>query len=191
LSERGIPFAETYALIKTRKELREFDFKSLPKTEFVAKPNHGSKGRGIVIVNLSDKLHPLPYTQFVNILDGEYSMTSNDSILIEEKIVPGTDFKDFCAYGLADVRIIVFNLVPVAAEIRIPTEKSEGKANIAAGGLGCGIDIQTGKIFSSFIKRKLYKHHFPAESEKFQGKKIPFRDDLLFLSSKIQYFVNL
>jgi hypothetical protein len=81
--------------------------------------------------------------------------------------------------------------VPVAAMIRIPTEKSEGKANIGAGGLGCGIDMQTGKIFSSFVNGKLYKDHFPTESQPYQDKKLPFWDDLLFLSSKIQYFVNL
>jgi hypothetical protein len=130
-------------------------------------------------------------TQLTRILDGEFSLTNDDSILIEEKLVPGTDFKPFCTYGLADIRIIVFNLVPVAAEIRIPTEKSGGKANLGTGGIGCGIDMQTGKIFSSFIQRKLYKHQFPKESKDYQGRKIPFRDDLLFLSSKIQYFVNL
>ncbi|GHV21275.1 hypothetical protein FACS189428_1440 [Clostridia bacterium] len=166
------------------------------------KPNHGSKGRGIFIVsridgNISFKIGEKLFNeaelklQLVDILDGEYSMTSNDSILIEEKLIPGTDFKSFCKYGLADIRIIVFNLVPVAAMIRIPTEKSEGKANIAAGGIGCGIDITSGKIFSTFSKGKLYKQHFPKESESYQGKKIPFRDELLFFSSKIQYFVNL
>jgi hypothetical protein len=118
-------------------------------------------------------------------------MTNNDSILIEEKIIPGTEFKAFCTYGLADIRIIVFNLVPVAAMVRIPTEKSGGKANIAAGGIGCGIDLKSGKIFSSFIEGKLHKKHFPKESLSYQDKKIPFRDDLLFFSSKIQYFVNL
>jgi hypothetical protein len=51
--------------------------------------------------------------------------------------------------------------------------------------------MQTGTIFSSFIKGKLYKQHFPKESKNYQGKKLPFRDELLFLSSKIQYFVNL
>ncbi|MBU0626811.1 hypothetical protein KKG31_01490 [Patescibacteria group bacterium] len=43
LSERGIPFAKTYAIIKTRKELFDFDFSQLPKKEFVVKPNQGSQ----------------------------------------------------------------------------------------------------------------------------------------------------
>lgn len=68
-------------------------------------------------------------------------MTMVDEVIIEEKLVPGDGFKDFCDFGLADLRIIVFNLVPVAAMIRIPTQKSDGKANLNAGGIGCGIDI--------------------------------------------------
>lgn len=129
--------------------------------------------------------------QFANILDGEYSLTKKDSILIEEKLAPGEGFKAFCTYGLADIRIIVFNLVPVAAMIRIPTEESEGKANINAWGIGCGIDIQTGNIYSTLYEGKIYKKLFPKVSKMYQGMKIPFWDDLLFLSSKIQYFVNL
>lgn len=176
MGERGIPFAETYALIKSRKELAAFEFHSLASRDFVVKPNHGSKGRGIFIVNyqgqqewerpieqgiqnffarlLKRKKHHKSLQhifrigdqliseydlkqQLATILDGEYSLTTQDSILIEEKLIPGSGFKEFCQYGLADIRIIVFNLVPVAAEIRIPTEKSEGKANLAAGGIGC------------------------------------------------------
>jgi hypothetical protein len=40
-------------------------------------------------------------------------------------------FKDFCEFGLADIRVIVFNLVPVATMIRVPTKNSGGKANLA------------------------------------------------------------
>jgi hypothetical protein len=129
--------------------------------------------------------------QLADILDGVHSMTSKDTILIEEKLIPGSGFKEFCQYGLADIRIIVFNLVPVAAMIRIPTPESNGKANINSGGIGCGIDLQSGKIFSTLSHNKLYKQKFPKESRAYQGKKIPFWDDLLFYSSKIQYFVNM
>ena len=46
LGERGIPFAETYAV----KQLVNFDFSTLPAKNFVLKPNHGSKGRGVCIL---------------------------------------------------------------------------------------------------------------------------------------------
>jgi len=71
-------------------------------------------------------------TRLVDILDGKHSMTvGGDSIIVEEKLLPGELFKQFCEYGLADIRVIVFNLVPVATMIRVPTQYSHGKANLA------------------------------------------------------------
>jgi len=40
-------------------------------------------------------------------------------------------------------------------------------------------------------KNKIYTIKFPDEYVHFQGKKIPFRNDILLYSSKVQYFVNL
>lgn len=45
LGERGIPFAQTYAVIKSRAQLADFDFSQIPHQHFVLKPNHGSKGK--------------------------------------------------------------------------------------------------------------------------------------------------
>jgi phosphoribosylamine-glycine ligase len=101
LRERGISSAETFAIIRNRKELHDFDFSTIPQPEFVIKPNHGSKGRGITIVHTLPNQHSLNFKikeqiftepelkyQLTDILDGEYSMTYNDSILIEEKLLP-------------------------------------------------------------------------------------------------------
>lgn len=233
LWERGIPFAETYAKLSTRKQLADFDFQQLQGRPFVIKPNHGSKGKGILIPKLislpQQEKNPAdekpfwkrPINSFfrkkktesssafwfelqgkffsegdlrramVDILDGKHSLTVTDEIIIEEKLVPGAGFQEFCEFWLADLRIIVFNLVPVAAMIRVPTEKSGGKANLNAGGVGCGIDIGSGKIISMLYKGKIFSDKFPAEFASYQGKQIPFWNDILFHSSKVQYFVNL
>lgn len=130
--------------------------------------------------------------RLLDILDGKYSLTlGGDKIIVEEKLVAGELFKDFCEYGLADIRVIVFNLVPVATMIRVPTETSWGKANLAQWGLGFGIEVGSGKITSLLRKNKIYKVKFPKRFAHFQNKKIPYRNDILFLSSKVQYFVNL
>src|SRR5436853_184096 len=49
LSARGIPVAEMYARIESRKQLRHFDFSGLPE-ECVLKPNYGFGGEGIMIL---------------------------------------------------------------------------------------------------------------------------------------------
>lgn len=130
--------------------------------------------------------------RLLDLLDGKYSMTLWwDSIIIEEKLIAGELFKDFCEYGLADIRVIVFNLVPVATMIRVPTKDSGGKANLAQWGLGFGIEVGSGKITSLLWKNKIYKIKFPKKFAHFHNKKLPYRNDILFLSSKVQYFVNL
>lgn len=128
----------------------------------------------------------------LDIIDGKYSMTMWwDKVIIEEKLLPGELFKEFCQRWLADIRVIVFNLVPIATMIRVPTEYSDGKANLAQWGLGLGIEIGTGKITSMLWKNKIYTRKFPKEFAHFFGKQIPYRKDILFLSSKAQYYVNL
>ncbi len=130
--------------------------------------------------------------RLVDILDGKYSMTLwGDKIIIEEKLVAGELFKDFCEFGLADIRVIVFNLVPVATMIRVPTKDSGGKANLAQWGLWFGIEVGSGKITSLLWKNKIYKTKFPKKFAHFHNKKLPYWNDILFLSSKVQYFVNL
>lgn len=142
LSGRGIPFAETYAVIDSQMELNAFSFDSIKENMFVIKPNHGSKGQGILIVKkaknntfLIDKeiwtdqelrLH------MTDILGGAFSLYGNhDRVVIEELLLPGKEFSKYCRHGLADIRMIVYNYVPVTAMVRMPTELSGGKANLA------------------------------------------------------------
>ncbi|MEI7918694.1 MAG: hypothetical protein WCH65_00315 [bacterium] len=54
-----------------------------------------------------------------------------------------------------------------------------------------GIEVGSGKITSLLWKNKIYKTKFPKKFIHFQNKKLPYRNDILFLSSKVQYFVNL
>jgi len=125
-------------------------------------------------------------------LDGKNSMTNwNDKVIVEEKLVPGDTFKEFCKFWLADMRIIVFNLVPVWAMVRIPTEKSGWKANLAAGWIWAWIDIWTWVIKSVYVNHKSYTNKFPEEYKHLKWIRIPYWDDILLWSSKIQYFVNL
>ena len=152
---------------------------------------------------------PLPYEQYlykikgaiveerafrrhlVDILDGKYSISPKDEILIEEKINPSKGFEPFCKYWLADIRVITFNLVPVAAEVRMPTPDSGGRANIAQWALGLGLDISTWEVKTLFYKGRLFVDKFPSDFWHLKGKRVPYRDDILLFSSKIQYFVNL
>lgn len=130
--------------------------------------------------------------KLIAILDGAYSLwVWSDTILIEEKLIPGEWFEKFCHYGLADMRIIVFNLVPIAAMVRVPTIHSGWKANLAQWWIWLWIEIGSGKIVSMQLNWVLYDEEFPLEHKDFRNKKIPFWDEILLHSSRIQFFTNM
>ncbi len=132
--------------------------------------------------------------ELVQILDGQYRIGNKpDSILIEELIEAGDWFEMFCEWGLADIRIICFNLVPIAAMLRVPTKKSWGKANIAQGWIALGVDIATWSVTSLSWKwaGKVFTDEFPEEYKHFKDVKIPYWEDLLLLSANTQFFVNI
>lgn len=145
LTSRGIPFAETYVTLSSQQELQEFSLASLQTDEFVIKPNRGSQGKGILIVRKVDDAYIIDgkiwseddiKLHMVDILHGSFSLHgSHDTVVIEELLTPGKEFARYCRHGLADIRIIVYNYVPMTAMIRMPTATSGGKANLAQGGI--------------------------------------------------------
>ena len=130
--------------------------------------------------------------KLVAVLEWNYTLANRpDTILVEEKILPGSWFEEFCQYGLADIRVIVCNLVPVAAMLRVPTAKSWGVANLAQWGMAFGIDIATWQICTLATNTKIYYGDFPEEYKHLYKFTIPFWDDILLHSANIQYFVNM
>ena len=200
LQHRGIPVPATYAYIRHRDMVRRFSFSSLPET-FVVKPNRGSKGEGIMVISRQgDEYHTGGYVytedqlkrQLLDICDGKYSLgLGNDTVLIEEKLTAGHAFRVFCSQGLADIRVICCNLVPVAAMVRIPTHQSHGKANLAQGGAACGIEIGSGEIQTFYYKKRLFTHNFPGDYRDVVNLRMPYWNDVLLYSSSVQYYTNM
>ncbi len=128
----------------------------------------------------------------VGTIDGQHTLWGKpDQILIEEILTPGEQFAKFCEFWLADIRVITFNLVSIAAELRMPTLKSGGKANLAQWGIGFWVNICTGKITTVKYEDTIYTDEFPEELKHFQNTTIPYWDDILLYSSNIQYFANI
>jgi len=65
--------------------------------------------------------------------------------------------------------------------LRVPTKKSNGKANLHQGGLGIGIDMTNGTLKKAYDGKTYHTHH-PDNQQVIQGKKIPMWDTLLDLS---------
>ncbi len=200
LSSRGIPFAETYRIITSQQELKLFSLKSIEADDFVIKPNKGSGGRGILIVKREEDGYSIQdelwtdediNLHMIDILHGSFSLYGSDKVVIEELLTPGEEFTSYCRHGLADIRIIVYNYVPVTAMIRMPTASSGGKANLAQWWVWLGLNIANGQVISLFQNKKSYTGHFPPEYASLQGKMLPYWDEILLYSSQIQVYTKL
>jgi alpha-L-glutamate ligase-like protein len=190
LRKNGLPVCDIIKIIRTRDEYYRFDWESLPKS-FVLKPNHGLGGEGIMVTYGRKKNGSwvLPHERSAtvedikmrasNILDGDFSITgAPDSAFFEERLKIHPVFKPVSYKGIPDVRIIVYNKVPVMAMLRLPTRQSNGKANLHQGGLGLGIDIGNGTTTNAIQYDNTIEKH-PDTLMPLRGIKIPFWDQML------------
>ncbi len=199
LKKAGLPVLQTYSIIQHPKEIKDFDLTSLPSA-FALKPNRGLGGEGILIVYGRKKKFPYPWIKadkkqvqikdlqnhILNILEGIFSLTSlPDEAFFEERIKLSKFLKVYSYRGIPDIRIIVYNSVPVMAELRLPTKESGGKANLHLGGIGVGIDLGTG-ITTTAIQRDRLIEYIPGTRLLLRGLPIPEWKEILKLSVQAQ-----
>lgn len=186
LRERGVRVPETYGIIKSHDKLEKFDFGRLPD-DFVVKPNNGLGGQGIVVVekrayegeqawitSTGSRLEAEDLRLHIaDILAGQYSMDDlADSAYIEERVKVHPVFARYSYHGTPDIRVIVFNKVPVMSYVRLPTEESGGRANLFQGAAAVGIDIATG-VTTYGVHHGRAVEFFPGTRRKLAGIMIP------------------
>lgn len=197
LFSAGIPVPKVYGVIKNRKELENFKFSELPKS-FVLKPNHGGGGKGIKVIfgQRKDKNWVSTEGKAVatkdlqdhirDIFEGLYSFAGiSDVAFFEERIRISKTLKPYSYKGIPDIRVIVYNKIPVMAMLRLPTKESEGKANLHLGGIGLGIDIATGVTTNAVMRDELIEKS-PDAKLKLSGIKIPYWRKILEIAIQCQ-----
>jgi len=209
LAQLNIKTPEVYKVIRHRSQVPFIDWDSLPKS-FVLKPNRGSAGAGILVFygkKKGENAWIRPNGQIMTstdiarhvekTLEGRFSMGGRKDIAIfEQRIVNHAELKPYCYKGIPDIRLIVFNNVPVMAMIRFPTKRSDGKANLHAGGICAGIDMASGvttvamQMRSSSLQEDTYEDveftYDTAEALPLSGLKIPYWDEILEIGIKCQ-----
>ncbi len=195
LRSRGLGAAKAFTVIKNYNDLKNFNPKSLPDN-FVIKPNHGYGGEGIIVftekhhgrfIDIAGDIYDWPriHRHISSILDGEYAISGlTDQVIIEERLIAHSFFKPYIANGLPDIRVIVFNYIPIIAMLRLPTQASHGKANLHLGAVGLGIDIATGTATYGVYQHKLIRT-LP-NGEKLAQIKIPHWDEILLTAAHAQ-----
>ncbi len=154
--DNGIAVPELYGVLEVQRDVRDFSGVVAGRDSFVVKPAQGAGGEGVMVVTgragssfrLSNGTTIAEETiqyHASRIISGLFSLGGlPDKALIEYMVRFDPFFESVSYQGVPDVRVIVFLGVPVAAMVRLPTRKSDGKANLHQGALGVGIDIGTG-----------------------------------------------
>lgn len=199
----GLPTAKLFGTIHNRKELFNFDWDSLPGS-VVVKPNLGLGGGGIVVLYGKDKQGRWISTgeetysvadlrrHVSNVLDGNFSLSNvPDIAYFEERLRLTEEFKSVSYQGVPDIRVIVFNSVPVMAMLRLPTKASQGKANLQIGGIGVGIDLTTGTTTFAVSKKLGDLREHPDFKTPLEGLRIPRWEDILRISIEASHAIGL
>lgn len=201
LKLNSIAIPETIDILDSHEIINESIFERLVPP-FVVKPNGGFWGKWILVfTSISPDWNYITndskvYTKsellnhFSSILDWFYSLSGNrDKVLIEKKIELDEEIELLWKYWLPDIRIITFNMVPVMAMLRVPTEQSNWKANLHSWACWVWIDIWSGKLTYITIKWKLTKS-IPWIWD-VRGLRLPNWDKALELAVKVQQVTKI
>ena len=182
LNQADLACAETYGVIRKSMEIDTIWSQCRLKDSLAIKPAQGSGGGGIMVLRKNELGQWQKGDKVVSeknirhhigcILSGMFSKSDQDHCLIEACIVPHPFFATIFPGGVPDFRIITLKGRPLMAMLRMPTSKSDGMANLHQGGVGIGIDMETGRLTQVF-DGKSYSSQHPDQGSPVTGLEIP------------------
>ncbi|MGF1482434.1 MAG: alpha-L-glutamate ligase-like protein [Cyanophyceae cyanobacterium] len=191
----GVAVPETYGVIRFQNEVKTISKLVGDRQSFVVKPARGSGGDGILVIKEATaeeyrqasgtvlSRDDLQYHLY-NILGGMFSLSGRDVVIIEAVVEFDSVFDEIAYQGVPDIRIIVYHGVPAMAMLRLPTQASDGKANLHRGGVGVGIDLATGKTTTG-IQSNRYINNHPETGHPLGDHQIPDWHTLLEMAAKL------
>ncbi len=190
LTRCGVPVPATIAICRGLFEVDTVLAGLEGRCDFVVKPSRGSGGDGILVIDGpgSDGGWKTPSGReltvhevrqhIANIGFGAFSKDLEDAALIERRIVPHAFFSSLWPRGVCDIRVIMLEQRPLMAMIRVPTTKSDGRANLHQGGLGVAVELSTGRTTSASTEGRYIEVH-PETEQPLIGKQVPAWRDCL------------
>lgn len=202
LDRGNIPVPELYGVVEYLFQIEKF-LKTLDSRDsFVIKPVQGSGGKGILVIVGRDGEDFIKSSgvrvdksyirhHITNTLAGLYSLGGrNDRAMVEGLIDFDPTLKEYSYEGVPDVRVIIFQGVPVMAMMRCATHQSDGKANLHQGAVGVGLDIATGASVCAVQNGILVEVH-PDTGAKFSDLRVPHWERTIELASSCNELTGL
>lgn len=193
--EAGLAVPHLISVVRTQHEVEAVEEQLKGLREFVAKPAQGSGGKGILVIvdededsyrKASGDLVSISEVKrhLTNTLSGLHSLGGRTDVAFLETLVRVDPmFDPFSHEGVPDIRLIVFQGVPVMGMLRLATRASDGKANLHQGAIGVGLDIATGHAIRAVQHNQLVSHH-PDTGADLSEISIPGWEALLHLATR-------
>lgn len=201
LAEHDVPVPATYYSYQYFFELRTLEQDLTRLESFVIKPARGRAGGGIIVIDHreGDEWVSVGGTRYdidalrkhmSDIVFGIHSFSLADEAIVEAKVEPHAFMREYSPLGLADIRVILHQHAPVMAMMRVPTQASDGKANIHQGAIGVGIDMTNGITTHAMHQGRPVETH-PDTGVALLHQQIPFWSELLQYSRQAAEIVPL
>jgi alpha-L-glutamate ligase-like protein len=198
----GVPTPEVYAEVRYHSELRRLAALLGDRADFVVKPNRGSAGRGVLVLmgregagyrrHNGEVLRPEQVRQhFSDILSGMYSLGGRpDQALVQQRVRLHPAFASVAYKGIPDIRVILYRNRPAMAMLRLPTKASNGRANLHQGGIGVGVDLDSGRTNHAVQSNRFIEQH-PDTKVSVVGMQVPYWREVLHMSRRVAEAVGL
>jgi alpha-L-glutamate ligase-like protein len=194
-TEASIATPKLIAIVETQHSIEDIHTTLTDMRQFVAKPAHGSGGKGIlVVIDKVDDLYKKASGELItlegikrhltNTISGLHSLGGRTDVAFLEELVTVDPMFDALSFeGVPDIRLIVFRGFPVMGMLRLATKSSDGKANLHQGAIGVGIDIATGKAIQA-VQHEQLVHTHPDTGADLTQIQIPNWENLLNLAGR-------
>jgi len=198
----GVPTPQVFVEVSSYSMLRRLPQLLGERGDFVIKPNCGSAGRGVLVIIGRDgkdyvrhngaKVRPDALRQhFSDILSGMYSLGGQpDTAIVQQRVHLHPAFESITYKGIPDVRVILYRNEPAMAMLRLPTKASNGRANLHQGGIGAGIDLDSGVTHHAVERNRFIERH-PDTGRLVVGMRVPYWDEVLDMSRRVAQAAGL
>jgi alpha-L-glutamate ligase-like protein len=198
----GVPTPDVYGTIRFHSMLRTLPDHLGGRDDYVIKPNRGSAGRGVLVIvgrsgndyvrHNGDVLRLDQIRQHLSdVLSGMYSLGGQpDQAILQQRVRLHPSFEPIAYKGIPDIRIILYSHQPAMAMLRLPTRASNGRANLHQGGIGTGVDLDSGVTNHAVLRNRFVERH-PDTGVPVVGMQVPYWPEVLDMSCRVSREVGL
>jgi alpha-L-glutamate ligase-like protein len=198
----GVPTPASYGEVSAHSQLRRLPELLKDLNDFVIKPNRGSAGRGVLVVmgrrgdgfvrHNGETLTLDALRQHLSdILSGMYSLGGRpDTAILQQRVALHPAFAAVAYKGIPDIRVVLYRNEPAMAMLRLPTKRSNGRANLHQGGIGAGVDVGTG-VTHHAVQHDRFVHTHPDTGNPVVGMRVPYWGEVLQMSRRVAEAVGL